>query len=210
MKNKLLLFFIFVLSVVFTLEGKELFHFNFKNCNGKTTLKSNDFTLISKEVSLLEQQSSLRLAPSAEIIINGPKVPLSKELTVSAWILNKRDIDLSPILSRGAWGDLQQFVFTAGPEFYTRVGKWNVTGIRNGNKLAISGTWKHITGVFNSGVWQVYVDGKLVFNEITAGDLSTPIFQITNDYIGQHQITVEFTANGNSNTNKYTEDVLII
>ena len=167
MKNKLLLFFIFVLSVVFTLEGKELFHFNFKNCNGKTTLKSNDFTLISKEVSLLEQQSSLRLAPSAEIIINGPKVPLNKELTVSAWILNKRDIDLSPILSRGAWGDLQQFVFTAGPEFYTRVGKWNVTGIRNGNKLAISGTWKHITGVFNSGIWQVYVDGKLFFQKKT-------------------------------------------
>ena len=56
----------------------------------------------------------------------------------------------------------------------------------------------------------MYVDGKLVFNEITGDDLDTPIFWITDDYLGQHQISVEFTANGNSNTNTYTEDVLII
>ena len=82
--------------------------------------------------------------------------------------------------------------------------------ISEGNVLTLDGLNKLYDSDFTNGHLLVYVDGKLVFNEITAGDLSTPIFQITDDYIGQHQITVEFTPNGNSNTNKYTEDVLII
>ena len=82
--------------------------------------------------------------------------------------------------------------------------------ISEGNALTLDGLNKLYDSDFTNGHLIVYVDGKLVFNEITAGDLSTQIFQITDDYLGQHQITVEFTANGNSNTNKYTEDVLII
>ena len=83
--------------------------------------------------------------------------------------------------------------------------------ISEGNTLALDGLNKLFDSDFTNGHLLVYIDGKLVFNEITAGDLSTPIFQITDDYIGQHQITVEFTPDGNSNTtNKYTEDVLII
>ena len=82
--------------------------------------------------------------------------------------------------------------------------------ISEGNVLTLDGLNKLYDSDFTNGHLIVYVDGKLVFNEITAGDLSTQIFQITDDYLGQHQITVEFTANGNSHTNKYTEDVLII
>ena len=82
--------------------------------------------------------------------------------------------------------------------------------ISEGNALTLGTLNKVFDSDFTNGHLLVYVDGKLVFNEITAGDLSTPIFQITDDYIGQHQIKVEFTANGNSNTNTYTEDVLII
>lgn len=82
--------------------------------------------------------------------------------------------------------------------------------ISEGSALKLEGLNKLYDTDFTNGHLLVYVDGKLVFNEITADDLSTPIFWITDDYLGQHQITVEFTANGNSNTNKYTEDVLII
>ena len=157
-----LLFSIFAISIIFLqAESKELFHFNFNNCNGKKILSSNSSTLSSPVVPLLEQQGALRLAPSAEIAIDCKENTLKKSLTIASWILNKRDIDISPILSRGAWGKLQQFVFTAGPEFYMREGKWKVTGIKTGNKLSSSGTWKHIVGVFDSGIWQVYVDGKL-------------------------------------------------
>ena len=82
--------------------------------------------------------------------------------------------------------------------------------INEGNALTLDSLNKVFDSDFTNGHLLVYVDGKLVFNEITAGDLSTPLFQITDDYIGQHQIKVEFTADGNSNTNTYTEDVLII
>ena len=84
------------------------------------------------------------------------------------------------------------------------------TTISIDNALRLGDINKLYDSDFTNGHLLVYVDGKLVFNEITAGDLSTPIFGITDDVLGQHQITVEFTANGNSNTNKYTEDVLII
>ena len=82
--------------------------------------------------------------------------------------------------------------------------------ISEGNVLTLGDLNKLYDSDFRNGHLLVYVDGKLVFNEITAGDLSTPIFWITNDYLGQHQIKIEFTPNGNSNTNNYTEDVLII
>ena len=84
------------------------------------------------------------------------------------------------------------------------------TTVSTGDALRLEGINKLYDSDFTNGHLLVYVDGKLVFNEITTGDLSTPIFWITDEYLGQHQITVEFTANGNSNTNKYTEDVLII
>ena len=82
--------------------------------------------------------------------------------------------------------------------------------ISEGNALTLEGLNKLYDSDFTNGHLLVYVDGKLVFNEITADDLSTPIFEITDEFVGLHQITVEFTSNGNSNTNKYTEDVLII
>ena len=84
------------------------------------------------------------------------------------------------------------------------------TTVSSGDALRLEGINKLYDSDFTNGHLIVYVDGKLVFNEITTDDLSTPIFWITDDYLGQHQITVEFTANGNQNTNKYTEDVLII
>ena len=82
--------------------------------------------------------------------------------------------------------------------------------ICKGDALKLDGVNKLYESDFTNGHLLVYVDGKLVFNEITSGDLDTPIFWITDDFLGQHQISVEFTANGNSNTNTYTEDVLII
>ena len=82
--------------------------------------------------------------------------------------------------------------------------------VNEGNFMILKGVNKLYDSDFTNGHLLVYIDGKLVFNEITTGDLSTTIFEITNSYVGQHQMVVEFTANdGNSNTNKYTEDVLI-
>ena len=81
--------------------------------------------------------------------------------------------------------------------------------VSTGDALRLQGINNLFDSDFTNGHLLVYVDGKLVFNEITAGDVSTPIFWISGDYLGQHQISVEFTPNGTSNTNKYTEDVYI-
>lgn len=81
--------------------------------------------------------------------------------------------------------------------------------ISQGDTLKLEGVNKLFDSDFTNGHLLVYIDGKLIFNELTTDDLATPIFGITDSYLGQHQITVEFTANGDSNTNKYTEDVII-
>ncbi|WP_407453671.1 hypothetical protein [Methanobrevibacter sp.] len=81
--------------------------------------------------------------------------------------------------------------------------------ISQGDTLKLEGINKLYDSDFSNGHLLVYVDGKLVFNELTAGDLATPIFGITDSYLGQHQIKVEFTPDGDSNVNKYTEDVII-
>ena len=81
--------------------------------------------------------------------------------------------------------------------------------ISQGDTLKLEGINKLYDSDFTNGHLLVYVDGKLVFNELTAGDLATPIFGITDSYLGQHQIKVEFTPDGDSNVNKYTEDVII-
>ena len=83
--------------------------------------------------------------------------------------------------------------------------------VSTGDTLKLEGINKLYDSNFTDGHLLVYIDGKLVFNEITTNDLETPIFGITDSYLGQHQISVEFTSNAdsNANTNKYTEDVMI-
>ena len=81
--------------------------------------------------------------------------------------------------------------------------------ISQGDTLKLDGINKLYDSDFRNGHLLVYIDGKLIFNELTTDDLATPIFGITDSYLGQHQISVEFTPDGNSNTNKYTEDVII-
>lgn len=83
--------------------------------------------------------------------------------------------------------------------------------ISQGDTLRLGDINKLYDSDFTNGHLLVYVDGKLVFNEITADDLSTPILGITDDLVGQHELSVEFTSNAdsNSNTNKYTENIIV-
>lgn len=82
--------------------------------------------------------------------------------------------------------------------------------VSEGDTLRLDGINKLYDSDFTKGHLLVYVDGKLVFNEITSDDLSTPILGITDDLVGQHVISIEFTPDGDSNINKYTENVTVI
>ena len=140
---------IILLFAIFTfLEAKELFHFNFKDANNKSEIKSNNFTLKSPKVPLLVQQNALRLAATAEIEISGALPDFRKGFTISAWTLRKRDIDICPILSSGMYRDGQAFVLNVGGEFFTRNKQYQISGIKTGNKIAKSGVWEHTVAVF--------------------------------------------------------------
>ena len=59
-----------------------------------------------------------------------------------------------------------------------------------------------------NGHIKVYIDGKLVFEGDTTDDLTQVIFEIIDEYLGEHEITVEFTdSEGKSNT--YKEKIIV-
>ena len=154
----------FVLSLLVlaaVLQGKELFHFNFKDAGNKKEVISNGFKLISRRVPLLTQGNALRLAATAEIEISGPLPDFRKGFAVSAWVLRKRDIDICPILSSGKYREGQPFVFNAGGEFFSRNGDYQTSGIQKGNRIRRSGVWEHAVAVYGSGKFRFYKDGKL-------------------------------------------------
>lgn len=143
------------------LPGRELFHFNFKDANGKKEISSGAFKLSSRRVALLTQKGALRLAATAEIEIRGKLPDFRKGFAVSAWVLRKRDIDLCPILSSGLYRKDQPFVFNAGGEFFTRFAQYYVSGIKKGNRIRRSGVWEHAVAVYSKGQYRFYKDGRL-------------------------------------------------
>ena len=61
---------------------------------------------------------------------------------------------------------------------------------------------------FINGHLKVYIDGELVFEGDTTDDLTQVIFEIVDKYLGEHEITVEFTdREGKSNT--YKEKIIV-
>lgn len=158
LKKNLLLFSLAFLSL---LPGKELFHFNFKDANGRKELTSGAFKMISRRVPLLTQKGALRLAATAEIEISGAIPDLRKGFAISAWVLRKRDIDICPILSAGLYRNGQPFVFNAGGEFFSRHESYRISGINKGNRIRRSGVWEHAAAVYDKGKYFFYKDGKL-------------------------------------------------
>ncbi len=150
-----------VLSLFSLLPGKELFHFNFKDANGKKEFSSGAYKMISRRVPLLTQKGALRLAATAEIEISGALPDFRKGFAVSAWVLRKRDIDICPILSSGLFRKGQPFVFNAGGEFFTRHESYQISGIQKGNRIRRSGVWEHAVAVYGAGKYHFYKDGKL-------------------------------------------------
>lgn len=61
---------------------------------------------------------------------------------------------------------------------------------------------------FINGHMKVYIDGKLVFEGDTTDDLTQAIFEIMDDYLGEHEITVEFT-DSEGKTNNYKEKIIV-
>ena len=61
---------------------------------------------------------------------------------------------------------------------------------------------------FINGHLLIYIDGELVFNGTTTDDLTQVLFEIIDKYLGEHEITVEFTDSANK-TNTYKEKIMV-
>ena len=61
---------------------------------------------------------------------------------------------------------------------------------------------------FINGHIKVYIDGKLIFEGDTTDDLTQAIFEIMDEYLGEHEITVEFT-DSEGKSNNYKEKIIV-
>ena len=98
--------------------------------------------------------------------------------------------------------------YYAAPKVYT------VTRLSDNQLICKSSFFilDHLNKLFNmtfiNGHLKVYIDGKLVFEGDTTDDLTMVIFEIIEEYLGEHDIKVEFTdSEGKSNT--FEEKVMV-
>ena len=82
------------------------------------------------------------------------------------------------------------------------------TVVYQGNALTLEAINKIFNQDIVNGHLVVYMDGKVVFNDTVTDDLSTTILKIVEQYLGKHNIKIEFT-DGDNNTNTYQEDIII-
>ena len=61
---------------------------------------------------------------------------------------------------------------------------------------------------FTNGHLLLYIDGQLVYNGTVSDDLATVILEIIEQFLGEHELKVEFT-DSNNQTQTYTKNVTI-
>jgi uncharacterized protein YjbI with pentapeptide repeats len=77
-----------------------------------------------------------------------------------------------------------------------------------GNSLTLDAINKIFGQNITNGHLVVFMDGHVIFNDTVSDDLSTTIIELIEQYLGNHNIKIEFT-DANNNTNTYEENVII-
>ena len=96
---------------------------------------------------------------------------------------------------------IQNTYNNAAPKTYTVTRASDNQIICKSNLFILEYLNKLFNMTFINGHIKVYIDGKLVFEGDTTDDLTQEIFEIIDEYLGEHEITVEFTdSEGRSNT----------
>jgi hypothetical protein len=80
--------------------------------------------------------------------------------------------------------------------------------VYQGNSLTLDAINKIFGQNIANGHLVVFMDGQVVFNGTVTDDLSFTIIQFIEQYLGNHNIKIEFT-DANNNTNTYDENVII-
>lgn len=98
--------------------------------------------------------------------------------------------------------------YDSAPKTYTVTSASGNQLICKSNLILLEYLNKLFNMTFINGHIKVYIDGKLVFEGNTTDDLTQAIFEIIDDYIGEHEITVEFT-DSEGKTNNYKEKIIV-
>ena len=98
--------------------------------------------------------------------------------------------------------------YYAAPKTYT------VTRVSDNQIICKSNLFllEHLNKLFNmtfiNGHIKIFIDGKLVFEGDTTDDLTMVLFEIIDEYLGEHEVTVEFT-NSEGKSNTYKEKIIV-
>ena len=82
------------------------------------------------------------------------------------------------------------------------------TVVYQGNAVTLEAINKIFNQDIVNGHLVVYMDGQVIFNGTITDDLATVLFDIIEQYLGNHNIKIDFT-DANNNTNTYQEDIII-
>ena len=98
--------------------------------------------------------------------------------------------------------------YNAAPKTYTVTRASDNQLICKSNLFILEYLNKLFNMTFINGHIKVYIDGKLVFEGDTTDDLTQEIFEIIDEYLGEHEIAVEFT-NSEGKSNTYKEKIIV-
>ena len=121
---------------------------------------------------------------------------------------NAPDNGTTPDYPAPNYSPVKNTYYNAAPKTYTVTRLSDNQLICKSNLFILEYLNKLFNMTFINGHLKVYIDGKLVFEGDTTDDLTQVIFEIIDEYLGEHEITVEFT-NSEGKSNKYSEKVIV-
>ena len=100
------------------------------------------------------------------------------------------------------------YSYKAAPKVYTVTRLSDNVLICKANLFILEHLNKLFNMTFINGHLKVYIDGKLVFEGNTTDDLTLVLFEILEEYLGEHEVTVEFT-DSEGKSNNYTQKIVV-
>ena len=121
---------------------------------------------------------------------------------------NAPDNGTTPDYPAPNYSPVRNTYYNAAPKTYTVTRLSDNQVICKSNLFILEYLNKLFNMTFINGHLKVYIDGRLVFEGDTTDDLTQVLFEIIDEYLGEHEITVEFTDDQGS-SNRYSEKVIV-
>jgi len=129
--------------------------------------------------------------------------------------VNKEEINVTLIIESNCGKNVIEKYYHSTIKNYQKHGKYYITytllvknnKIYEGKYITIDTLNKIFNTNFTNGHLTVYLDGILIFNDTVKDNIWKIILEITEKYMGTHEIKIEYTNNNKTQT--YTENITI-